>query len=753
MAQDAFLQELRATFAVEAQEHVATMSAQLQVLQQGGQAPSSAMESMFRAAHSLKGAARTVEIAEIEALCQSLEDLFAYWRKHGGSPGPAAQDRLHQAFDALTTVLAGGSEGLGQPLPALAKQRQELRRLATGVLGPTGASLFASALAPAASVFLASGTAAGAPPAAPVVDPEPRQDESMVRVAVTKLEAQLRLAEEMLGLKLASAQRMADWQAHAAQLPKWQQAHKRIEADQRQLRARAQTDEALARTLEFIDWSARFVETQAAQMAAATRGARRAQDTAVKQIDDLLDNARTLFALPFSSVSAPFAKLVRDLCRDQGKQAQLVQRGEEIELDKRILQEIKDPLLHLLRNAVDHGVELPGQRQQRGKPASATLILEVSRTEDHKVRIVLSDDGRGFDTAALRQAAAKAGLLSQDDAARLDEPAAHALVFLSGLSTAAAVTPISGRGLGLAIVREHVERLGGDVQVHSNAGAGTRFSLTLPARWTSFRGILVETCERRLLVPTAAVQRVARVGKPDIRTVEGRSTVVISGRTLALVELERVLDLPARPRRDQTLCQVVVLGHEEQAIAFAVDAVLDEREVLTKPLGHPLVRVRNVAAAAVLGSGELVPVLHVADLLRSARQLARHGAVEPRPAQLRKVLVAEDSITSRLLLKSILETAGYHVTTAVDGIDAWAKLRSDAFDLLVSDVEMPRLNGFDLTGRVRADRQLALLPVVLVTALQTPRDEERGWAVGANAYIPKGTFDQNQLLEVLARLV
>ena len=752
MAQDAFLQELRATFAVEAQEHVATMSTQLQVLQQGGQAPSGAIESMFRAAHSLKGAARTVELTEIEALCQSLEDLFAYWRKHGGSPGPVAQDRLHQAFDALATVLAGGSGALGQPSPVLAQQRQELRRLAMATAGPTGASLFAPARVPAAAVFPAAGTAFAAPPAAPVPDPEPRQDESMVRVAVAKLEAQLRLAEEMLGLKLASAQRMADWQAHAAQLPQWQQAHKRIEADQRELRARAQTDEALARTLEFIDWSAGFVETQAAQMATATRGARRAQDTAVKQIDDLLDNARTLFALPFASVSAPFAKLVRDLCRDQGKQAQLVQRGEQIELDKRILQEIKDPLLHLLRNAVDHGVEPPVQRQQRGKPASATLVLEVSRTEDHKVRIVLSDDGRGFDAAGLRQAAVKAGLLAQDDAARLDEPGAHALVFLSGLSTAAAVTPVSGRGLGLAIVREKVERLGGEVLVHSDAGAGTRFTLTLPARWTAFRGILVEASECRLLVPTAAVQRVARVGQADIRSVEGRRTVAIGGRTLALVELERVLDLPARPRRDAPLRQVVVMGHDEQAIAFAVDAVLDEREVLTKPLGHPLVRVRNIAAAAVLGSGELVPVLHVADLLRSARQLPRQAGTEPAPAQQRKVLVAEDSITSRLLLKSILETAGYHVTTAVDGIDAWAKLRSDAFDLLVSDVEMPRLHGFDLTSRVRADRQLAQLPVVLVTALQTPQDEERGWAAGANAYIAKGSFDQNQLLEVIARL-
>ena len=750
MAHDAFLQELRATFAVEAQEHVATMSAQLQSLQQGDPAQPSALEAMFRAAHSLKGAARTVELGEIEGLCQSLEDVFAHWRKQGSGPGPAAQDQLHLAFDTLTTLLAGGSGALRQPSPALAQQRQALRRLAMTTAGSSGTSLFAPARATAVTVpAAADGTAA--PPAPPAPAPEPRSDEATVRVSVARLEAQLRLAEEMLGLKLASAQRLADWQAHAAQLPQWQQAHKRIEADLGQLRARAQDDAALARALELIDWSARFVDTQAAQMAAATRGARRAQDEAAKQIDDLLDNARTLFALPFASISAPFAKLVRDLCREQGKQAQLVQRGEQIELDKRILQEIKDPLLHLLRNAVDHGVEPAGQRQQRGKPASATLVLEVTRTEDHKVRIVLSDDGRGLDAAALRQAAAKAGLLAQDEAARLDEPAAHALVFLSGLSTAAAVTPVSGRGLGLAIVREKVERLGGDVQVHSSA-AGTRFSLTLPARWTAFRGILVEVCERRLLVPTAAVQRVARVAAADIRSVEGRSTVAVGARTLALVELDRVLELPARPSRDQALRQVVVLGHEEQAIAFVVDAVLDEREVLTKPLVHPLVRVRNVAAAAVLGSGELVPVLHVADLLRSARALALQSGPEPAPRQQRTVLLAEDSITSRLLLTSILETAGYRVTTAVDGLDAWAKLRSEVFDLLVSDVEMPRLNGFDLTSRVRADQQLAPLPVVLVTALQTPQDEERGWAVGANAYIAKGNFDQNRLLEAVARL-
>ena len=495
-------------------------------------------------------------------------------------------------------------------------------------------------------------------------------------------------------------------------------------------------------------------------MAALTRTAEQDRHAIGKLVDDLLEDSKKLLLLPFATLAAPFPKLVRDLCRDQGKEADLVIHGEEVEIDKRILEEMKDPLIHLLRNCVDHGIETPDERRRLGKPSRATITLAVSQVNGSKVELLVSDDGAGIDTDKVKESAVRHGLISAEEAARLDEPEARALIFQSEVSTSPIITRLSGRGLGLAIVREKAEKLGGEVSVESRPGLGTAFRIVMPATRATFRGILVEAAGRLLVVPTVQVERVARARPDDVQTVEGRETISFDGRAVALVQLADALELPPVERKDTPSAgvTVIVLGSGEQRIAFAVDAVLDEQEVLVKPLVKPLSRVRNVAAATVLGSGKVAPILNVADLLKSARKVAGAQArvaagTAPAPAETRTILVAEDSITSRMLLKGILESAGYNVKIAVDGMEAFTLLRAERFDLVVSDVEMPRLNGFDLTARIRADKKLAELPVVLVTALETREDRERGIDVGANAYLVKSSFDQSNLLEAVRRLI
>jgi two-component system chemotaxis sensor kinase CheA len=298
--------------------------------------------------------------------------------------------------------------------------------------------------------------------------------------------------------------------------------------------------------------------------------------------------------------------------------------------------------------------------------------------------------------------------------------------------------------------------------VDSRQGVGTTFRIELPATRATFRGILVEAAGRVLVLPTMEVERIVRVRPTDIQTVEGRETLAFEGRAVALVWLGDVLELPAAERSEVAAAgvPVMILGGRDQWIGFAVDEVRGEQEILVKPLAKPLSRVRNVAAATVLGSGEVAPILNVADLLKSA-QRSVHAAVRVvadaasplARSKATSILVAEDSITSRMLLKGILESAGYNVKIAVDGLEAFTLLRAGNFDLLVSDVEMPRLNGFDLTARIRADKKLAELPVVLVTALETREDRERGIDAGANAYLVKSSFDQSNLLEAVRRLV
>jgi two-component system chemotaxis sensor kinase CheA len=320
------------------------------------------------------------------------------------------------------------------------------------------------------------------------------------------------------------------------------------------------------------------------------------------------------------------------------------------------------------------------------------------------------------------------------------------------------ITQVSGRGLGLAIVREKAEKLGGRVAIESRRGYGTTIRTTLPLTLATFRGVLIEAAQRLFIIPTAQVERATRFRPQEIQTVEGRRTLALNGRAVALVYLAEVLQLPSgRQKADRPeATPVLILGAGEQRIAFAVDAVLDEREVLVKRLARPLSRVRNIAGATVLGSGQVAPILNVPDLLKSARIMgaALHTPApsQPSAATAKRILVAEDSITSRVLLKGILESAGYVVKTAVDGIEAYTALRAESFDLLVSDVEMPRMNGFDLTAKVRSVGTLAELPVVLVTALESREDRERGIDVGANAYLVKSSLDQSNLLEAVRRL-
>jgi two-component system chemotaxis sensor kinase CheA len=452
------------------------------------------------------------------------------------------------------------------------------------------------------------------------------------------------------------------------------------------------------------------------------------------------------------------AKLVRDLCRDQGKEAELTIHGEEVTIDKRILEQLKDPLIHLLRNCIDHGIETPDRRRRAGKPPRAAITLTVSPMNSNQVEISLSDDGAGIDIEKVKAAAGKRGLAIPASADQHGESAALALVFETAVSTSPMITQVSGRGLGLAIVREKTEKLGGRVAIESRRGAGTTIRMTLPLTMATFRGVLIESAQRLFIVPTAQVERVTRFKPQDVQTVEGRRTLEFNASAVSLVDLAEVLQLPPAPHRPDapTATPVLILGAGEQRVAFAVDAVLDEREVLVKTLPRPLSRVRNIAGATVLGSGEVTPILNVSDLLKSARTAgaAPRATVASAPAQrpAKKILVVEDSITSRMLLKGILESAGYEVKTAIDGIDGFTALRAEHFDLVVSDVEMPRMNGFDLTARIRADRALAELPVVLVTALESREDRERGIDVGANAYLVKSSLDQSNLLEALRRL-
>src|ERR1700674_5463257 len=756
---DEFLRELLATFKVEAEEHLQAMTAGLLELEKAPapEAQRRLVETVFRAAHSLKGAARAVDFTDIESLCQLLEEVFAAWKRNERTPPLTGLDTLHRALDAVAGAVATrespGGTGVQSDWSSL---RHSLRQWGTAA-SPSPArepvQVEAAVLALAGALPL---------PALAVAEKAPAEE--TVRISVAKLDARLWEAEEMLIAKLTAGQRAADLRELAGRFAAWRKAWVRVEPDVRALRQTHDRPAAgcaagLTRLVEFFDWSLNHLISIENNAATLGRTAEHDRQVIGKLVDDLLEDSKKLLLLPFASLAASFPKLLRDLCRDLGKEADLVIRGEKVEIDKRILEEMKDPLIHLLRNCIDHGVETPEQRTRLGKPPRATVSVTVSQVNGNKVEILVSDDGAGIDAEKVKESAVKLGFLSAEEARQLSDAAARALIFQSAVSTSPIITRLSGRGLGLAIVREKADKLDGGVSVESQPGLGTAIRIVLPAMRATFRGILVEVGERLFIVPTVQVERVARVKREDVQTVEGRETISLGGRAVALVQLAEVLELPpAEGDGELPLTTIIFLGTGDRRIAFAVTAVVDEEEVLVKPLHKPLSRVRNLAGATVLGSGQVTPVLNVIDLLKSARRAGGARArvadkAKPAQAEAKSLLVAEDSITSRMLVKSILESVGYKVKTAVDGMDALTLLRAEHFDLLVSDVEMPRLNGFELTVRIRADKKLAELPVVLVTALESREDRERGIDVGANAYIVKSSFDRSDLLETVRRLV
>ncbi|MEJ2199721.1 MAG: response regulator, partial [Desulfuromonadaceae bacterium] len=594
-----------------------------------------------------------------------------------------------------------------------------------------------------------------------------------IRVATGKLSSLLLQAEEMLGAKLAVQQRSLNLRETQDSLEQWQKEWSKYQPLLLELKTLLKKPSAgngttggknplkpaLRGLVEFLEWNRSFMKSLEENFAAQRKAIVKDGRIIGSMVDNLLDNMKHVLMFPFSELLELLPKLVRDLARDSGKRVELQFQGGEVEIDRRIMEAMKDPLMHLVRNCIDHGIEAPPERKRKNKPE--TGLIQVSVTpKDNRVELVVADDGAGISLTGVRSTLLKLSGGSRETLDRLSDAELLHTVFQSGLSTSPIITQLSGRGLGLAIVKEKVEQLGGHVSLDSQPDRGTRFQLLLPLTLATFRGILVRLKDRQFVLPSTHVERVLRLKRAEIKTVENRETIRHKDELLSLVGLSDVLELPLRPEPSlaSDLLQILILQAGGLRIAFVVDSVEAEQEVLFKNLGPQLVRVTHIAGATVLGNGRVVPILNVPDLMKSAIRNAssasRWTAVTADQTAPRKpsVLIAEDSITTRTLLKNVLESSGYHVVTAVDGMDAFSKLKTERFDILVSDVDMPRLNGFDLTNRVRNEKGLEDLPIVLVTALASREDRERGIDAGANAYIPKGTFDQANLLDVMKRL-
>jgi two-component system chemotaxis sensor kinase CheA len=427
--------------------------------------------------------------------------------------------------------------------------------------------------------------------------------------------------------------------------------------------------------------------------------------------DELGESVMKVRMLPVSTVLDMFPRMIRDIGREKGKEIEFVVKGGETELDRKVLEEIKDPLVHILRNAVDHGLEMPDDRERAGKPRTGTITVRAFQ-KGNSIVIQVEDDGGGIDVDKVTKKALREGLITSSELETMSEDEAMRLIFASGLSTSSIITDISGRGVGMDVVRKNIEKLHGHVEIESELGKGTELTLMLPLTLATTQELLVSINEMIFGIPISSVERIRRIQAEDIRHVEGKEAILIDNEPVSLVQLRDVLELEKSAEsngRLDTKLPVVIIGTGKWRIAFLVDTVVGQQESVVKSLGKQLSRVRNVAGATILGTGKVIMTLNPTDLLKSARGVngshtfyKRQKVADNVVEEQKRILVVDDSLTTRNLEKTILETAGYDVRVASDGREAMQKLAMDAdIDLIVSDVLMPNMDGFELTSAVR----------------------------------------------------
>ncbi|AVD81940.1 hybrid sensor histidine kinase/response regulator [Pseudomonas sp. SWI6] len=747
---DASLLEL---FSLEAEAQTQVLSVGLMALERN---PNQAdqLEACMRAAHSLKGAARIVGIDAGVSVAHVMEDCLVAAQEGRLLLRAEHIDALLRGTDLLMHIATPGDPAGEAAVPAFLAQMASL-------LDP------ATAAAPLAVEIpeperLVQPPVIGPVPAEPEADlePTPRKagkrgsegSERVLRVTADRLNSLLDLSSK----SLVETQRLKPYLATLQRLKRMHgQGMRALDGLKTQLEGsgqRLEVLEALAQTQRLLAETQEILQQQAADLDEfGWQASQRAQL--------LYDTALACRMRPFADVLTGQSRMVRDLGRSLGKQVRLQIEGEKTQVDRDVLEKLEAPLTHLLRNAVDHGIELPERRVLAGKPAEGVIRLRASH-QAGQLMLELSDDGAGIDLERLRRSIAERGLSPAETLSRMSEAELLTFLFLPGFSLRDKVTEVSGRGVGLDAVQHMVRDLRGAIELTQVAGQGCRFQLEVPLTLSVVRSLVVEVGGEAYAFPLAHIERTLEVAAEEIVQVEGRQHFWHEGRHVGLVAATQLLNRPAG-QGDESSLRVVVIREREQLYGVAVERLIGERVLVVMPLDPRLGKIQDISAGALLDDGSVVLIVDVEDLLRSVEKLLSTGRLEriersahgARGADRKRILVVDDSLTVRELQRKLLSTRGYEVAVAVDGMDGWNALRGEDFDLLITDIDMPRMDGIELVTLVRRDQRLQTLPVMVVSYKDREEDRRRGLDAGADYYLAKASFHDDALLDAVVELI
>ncbi len=768
---------LNELFQIEASTHTQTLTDGLLALERDPRAPDQ-LEACMRAAHSLKGAARIIDLGAGVSLAHAMEECFVAAQTNRITLGPDQIDVLLRSVDLLVSLSHSGVSDLSEafiaraaevdravdelqamlaaPVPARTAPAEKITGI---VLSETGAKALASEPATATAASPEGAPKAGispqrqpaltSPPTAQPASNEHEAAEGTVRVSVENLNRLLSLAGE----SLVESRRLKPF---AGTLLRLKRMHRDTSVAFDRMRTflaspntgdpvASSAEDARRRLLDCHQFLGQCLEEIEAFDRRATNLAHR-----------LYGQVIACRMRPFADATGAFPRMLRDLGRALGKIVRLEMRGASTPVDRDILERLEAPLGHLLRNAVDHGLEDPAARTAAGKREAGTITLEASHVGGFLL-VIVADDGAGVDLDRLRAAVTAGGFATPETAMHLSDSELLEFLFLPGFTMKAEVTEVSGRGVGLDVVRDVVRRVGGAVRMSSELGKGTRFQLQLPLTLSVVRALLVDIGGEPYAFPFAHILRVVKVQRDEIRTLEGRQHFPFEGREVGLIAATQLVGGGSAVTGD-TLC-VVLIGDPAGPFGLVVDRFLGGRELVVQPLDPRLGKIMDISAGALMEDGSPVLIADVEDMIASMQKLSAQRLEEigakagTADAKRKRVLVVDDSLTVRELERKLLVHHGYDIQVAVDGMDGWNAARAGNFDLVITDVDMPRMDGIELVTQIRRHPHLKDLPVMIVSYKDREEDRERGLEAGADYYLTKASFNDDALIRAVIDLI
>lgn len=751
---DASLLEL---FSLEADAQTQVLSAGLLALERN---PTQAdqLEACMRAAHSLKGAARIVGVDAGVSVAHVMEDCLVGAQEGRLRLSAEHIDALLQGTDLLMRIATPGDDALEPAVQAFLLQMAALldpAATATNAMPAVPLAMPAPQPVPREEepALEAAHLDAGSEPPAPRKGKRSGEGgERVLRVTAERLNSLLDLSSK----SLVETQRLKPYLATLQRLKRMHsQSIRALDGLKTQLEASGQSaevQEALAQAQQLLGQTQQILLQQAADLDEfGWQASQRAQL--------LYDTALACRMRPFADVLTGQSRMVRDLGRSLGKQVRLDIEGEKTQVDRDVLEKLEAPLTHLLRNAVDHGIELPERRLLAGKPLEGQVRLRASHQAGLLV-LEISDDGGGVDLQRLRRSIVERQLSPAETVAQMSEAELLTFLFLPGFSLRDEVTEVSGRGVGLDAVQHMVRQLRGSIVMTHTGEHGSCFHLEVPLTLSVVRSLVVEVGEEAYAFPLAHIERTLELPAEAIVQIEGRQHFWHDGRHIGLVAASQLLNRPPSQTQGQTI-KVVVIRERETLYGVAVERLIGERVLVVMPLDARLGKVQDISSGALLDDGSVVLIIDVEDLLRSVDKLLSTGRLEridrgqsaAREAARKRVLVVDDSLTVRELQRKLLSNRGYEVAVAVDGMDGWNALRSEDFDLLITDIDMPRMDGIELVTLLRRDSRLQSLPVMVVSYKDREEDRRRGLDAGADYYLAKASFHDDALLDAVVELI